>query len=81
MSTSRNPFRNLLTYLHRKKTSEDQSQMRNNSIGSASTCIGSEFESKGEGKDTSRERNGNKNGDVSEEVVHHEAIATSLALK
>ena len=78
---NRNPLRNLLTYLHRKKASGDQSQVRNNSLASASTCVDSEFESKGKGKDMSREKNGDKNEDVSEKVVHHEAIATSLALK
>lgn len=55
--------------------------MRNNSITSASTCVGSEFESKRKRKDMKQEKNGDRTGDVSEEVVHHEAIATSLALK
>jgi len=89
MSTSststrnRNPLRNFLTYLHRQKASGDQNQTRNNSIASASTCVGSEFESKGKGEDMSQNKNGdrNGNGDVSEDVVHHEAIATSFALK
>lgn len=56
--------------------------MRNNSVASASTCVGSEFKSKGKGEDMSQGKKGDGNREyVSQQIVHHEAIATSLALK